>query len=76
MFIILCLLKSEFPYILLIDSFFLKAHEEVSFIYKVECAAVDLLENVILSDKYLLYPEFDIIFCLFEINSKDKHPAW
>ena len=32
--------------------------------------------EVSLGDKYLPYPELHIIFCLFEINSKAKHPAW
>ena len=44
--------------------------------YKVEWAAVERLNEVNLGDKYLPYPELHITFCLFDINSKAKHPAW
>jgi len=47
----------------------------VSFIYKVECAAVERLKYDKLEDKYFPYPELHMIFCLFEISSKAKHPA-
>ena len=49
--------------------------EDVSFIYKVEWAAVDLLMEVSLGDKYFPYPELHIIFCLLELSSKAKQPA-
>ena len=51
-------------------------HEEVSFMYKVECAAVERLKFVILDEKYFPKPELQIIFCLLELISKDKQPAW
>ena len=43
--------------------------------YKVECAAVDRLSDLSLSDTYLPYPELHMTFCLFEISSKARHPA-
>ena len=51
-------------------------HEDVSFIYKVECAAVERLNEVSLGDKYFPYPVLHIILFLFEINSKARQPAW
>ena len=50
--------------------------DDVSFIYKVECAAVERLNDVSFGDKYFPYPELHITFCLFEISSNDKQPAW
>ena len=50
-------------------------HEDVSFIYNVECAAVDLLIEESFKDKFFPYPELHITFCLFVISSKDKQPA-
>ena len=51
-------------------------HEEVSFIYKVEWAAVARLIEESFGDKYFPYPELHITFCLFEISSNAKQPAW
>ena len=50
--------------------------DEVLLTYNVEWAAVDRLNSDSFDDKYFPYPELHIIFCLFEINSKAKHPAW
>ena len=58
------------------DLFFWKIQEEVLFKYKVEWAAVERLNEVSFSEKYFPYPELHIIFCLFEISSNDKQPAW
>ena len=44
--------------------------------YKVECAAVDRLNVEILEEKYFPYPLLHITFCLFEISSNARHPAW
>ena len=49
--------------------------DDVSFIYKVECAAVERLNAVSFVDKYFPYPELHITFCLFAISSNDKQPA-
>ena len=50
--------------------------EEVSFKYRVECEAVDLLISASFVERYLPYPVLHITFCLLDINSKDKQPAW
>ena len=50
-------------------------HEDVSFIYKVECAAVERLKSVSFIGKYFPNPELQITFCLLETSSNDKHPA-
>ena len=50
-------------------------HEEVSLIYKVECAAVERLIDENFGDKYFPYPELHITFCLFEISSNARQPA-
>ena len=44
--------------------------------YKVECAAVERLNDESFGVKYFPYPELHIIFCLFEISSNAKQPAW
>ena len=49
--------------------------DDVLFMYKVEWAAVERLNNVNFDGKYFPYPELHIIFCLAEISSKDKQPA-
>ena len=59
----------------LTKSFLLKVHEDVSFKYNDECAAVDLLNNDIFTGKYFPYPALHIIFCLFELNSNPRQPA-
>ena len=50
-------------------------HDDVSFIYKVECAAVERLSKLNFGDKYFPYPELQITFFLFEISSNARHPA-
>ena len=49
--------------------------EEVSFMYKVEWAAVDRLIDESFGDKYFPYPELHITFCLFAKSSNAKQPA-
>ena len=53
-----------------------KIQEEWLFKYKVEWAAVERLNSASFCDKYLLYPALHITFCLLEISSNAKHPAW
>ena len=44
--------------------------------YRVDCAAVDLLiKEINFGDKYFPYPELHIIFCLLETSSNAKQPA-
>ena len=50
-------------------------HDEVSFMYNVECAAVERLKEVSFGDKYFPYPELHITFFLIDISSNAKHPA-
>ena len=72
----MCFSTNEFPYILFINLFFWKIQDEVSFIYRVEWAAVERLSVVSFSDKYFPYPELHITFCLLAISSKARQPAW
>ena len=44
--------------------------------YRVEWAAVERLNDVSFGDRYFPYQELHIIFCLFEISSNAKQPAW
>ena len=44
--------------------------------YKVEWAAVERLKFSSFVEKYFPNPELQITFCLFEISSKAKQPAW
>ena len=50
-------------------------HDEVSFIYRVECAAVERLIDESFEGKYFPYPELHMTFYLFEISSNAKQPA-
>ena len=51
-------------------------HDDVSFKYRVEWAAVERLNDASFGGKYFPYPELHITFCSFEISSNDKQPAW
>ena len=50
--------------------------EDVSLMYKVEWAAVERLNDASFTEKYLAYPLLHMTFCLLEISSNAKHPAW
>ena len=54
----------------------LKIQEEWLFKYKVEWAAVDLLNNFILLFLFISKPKLQINFSLFEVISNERHPDW
>ena len=72
----MCFCTKEFPYTLFIDLFFWKIQDDVSFMYKVEWAAVERLNDESFDGKYFPYPELHITFCLFEVSSNARQPAW